>query len=1181
MFKKILSLIALLAVVLHVSAAPTEPKVSTADEVHWYLLQFLNGNNVLEAKADGAGVRTAAATAKAAQLWKIEGDATTGYTLTNKQGMVLYTTTTNLNGMFQASTTPGDNKYFVWQTTTNTTYADGWVLSPKANTKFFLNQWGGAGTDKELGLWNDQASADQPFQFVDASAFADGEGVLPLIPYPASITQGNGTLNLKQIAVAIADNDVATRYLTELTEQLKAIAGITIPVNNASSVLPSLRLFTDNTLAHEAYTLTINGEGIAITAADSTGFFYGIQTLKQLMPHAIYRSEGAATAINWTVPYVTIADHPQLGHRGYMLDVARHFFSKTEIKRILDVMASYKMNRFHWHLTDDQGWRVEIPEYPRLTTVGAVRKGSFVNAGGSTKFFDDTEYGRGLYFTLDDLREIVAYAKARNIEIIPELDLPGHMVAAVAAYPELSCDPTKSYEVRIDGGISKDVLNVGKDEVIDFLKCVLGHFAEVFPYQYIHLGGDECPTDQWKKNADCLKRVSDEGLTGVEQLQPWLLEKLGTWLKQKYNKDIICWDELLTHWIDANTVKPVIMAWNSIGKSNDAANKGLKSIVSPYQSLYLDMMQVPVSEADVNEKYQGGWGDNFVNSLPTVYNVNPVASLSGKEDYCLGVQANMWTETCNDSVEVEYQLLPRLLALSEVGWLPAAQKSWISFYQRLQKNWDILDAKGLTYATHYKAEKDKAAQEAALSEAESILSASKPGKVGYPSQEEYNKLNNAYMALQVDGSNDALVAALNTAISNYKAAAITLPKAGKLYKLVSASTYYKAKYVGSTAYADGTSIKFHYTPQVEPEELWQFTAANNGYTLTNALSGQQVNVPATADANVTLAAAGSKFTIALATQASGKYSYVPGAVTITADNGKLFSAHASGVVKSGTNAAICYPGTWYIEEVTDFTAQLSGLVKKANNIIDNSVPGAMGEPTEEAIAFLKTNVVTPAAVDVAKGGVTEATYKSYADLYEEYLSMPKVSPIQGLDEGYYYYIRNAYFDTYYAYANASTGAIGVETKGNTDGYLWSFTKVDNGNKVVITNKLTGKTAQPSGEGQDATINANGTANYAWGLAEYTCDEGKTGIQIKNTTDALSWYTNPNVAEWKTNIILRPKTYGASIWLFEKSNIVTGIKSATANGADKNSRMLYDLQGRRVTAPQHGVYIMGNGRKVLK
>lgn len=1170
---RLLTLLTLVMTVLHLNAAPVEPQVSSGNQVHWYVLKFLNQNNVLEAKGNGAEVKTAGFKGNKNQLWKIEGNATTGYTLTCKNGMKLYTTTTAKEGKFKAGNTPNENTHFVWQATTNASYADGWVLSPKANTLVYMNQWGGAGAGKSLGLWDDKASADQPLAFVKAEdLLGEAENMLPLIPYPANLTRNEGTFNLKQLTAITtpAGDEAVARYAQEFATQLEKTSGIKVPVNPTTAAT-SLVMTKDATLAHEAYKLTVSEAGINIAAADSTGFFYAIQTLKQLMPHAIYNRNSASTAIDWTVPCVEIADQPQLGHRGYMLDVARHFFSKTEVKRILDIMATYKMNRFHWHLTDDQGWRIDIPEYPKLAQVGAVRKGSFVNAGGSSKFFDDTEYGRGMYYTLDDLREIVAYAKNLNIEIIPEIDLPGHMVAAVAAYPEFSCDPTKKYEVRIDGGISKDVLNIGKDETIDFLKCVLGHMAEVFPYKYIHLGGDECPTDQWSHNADCLKRVKDEGLAGVNELQSWLVEKLGLYLKEKYDKDIICWDELLAHWKSDNTVKPVIMAWNHINKSKEAADKGFKSIVVPYQSLYFDMMQVPLSEVDVNEKYQGGWGDNWVNSVETVYGVNPVASLSGKEDFCLGVQGNMWTETCNDSVEVEYQLLPRMLALSETGWLPAAKKDFASFYMRLQKNRDILDAKGLTYATHYFDEPDLTEQEAAVAEAASLLENAKPGKVGYPSQTEYDKLSSVYAPFIADNGATGDVAALKAAIAAYKTAAVTMPVEGKTYKLVSASTYYKAKYVGSTAYVDGSQIRFHYTPQVEPEELWQFTAKDGGYVMTNALTGKQVVMPANNNANITLADAGTTLTIAQATVASGKYSYVAGALNI-GTNGKYLSADCTGLVKAGTNAALCYQGTWYLEEVTDFTAQLNGLVKKANRIVAESNPGAMGEPTEEAIALLSNDLIAPATAAVAAGNVSEAAYKQYQEVYAQYLAMPRVSPISGIDESYYYYIRNAFFDTYYAEAQAD-GTIAPRTKGEGDSFLWQFVK--KGDKVSIISKLTGKPAYIDTEAEGTNLKTG--SPYEWGLNQYTCDEGKTGIQIITANGKFSWYTNPGA--WKNNVILKPKTYGASIWTFEVSNVATGVHATTAPAIVPTS--YYDLQGRRVSQPSHGVYVTNTGRKVIK
>lgn len=1153
------------------------PKVSTSDDVTWYLVQFLNGSGVLTARGDGENVQTAVATGKNSQLWKLEGSTSTGFTLTSKNGMKLYTTTTAQNGMFQASASATSNNTFVIQTTTNTTYSDGFVISPSANKSVYMNQWGGAGTGKQLGLWNNRADANQPLKFVSEEEFNASGKQLPLIPYPASLTRGEGSLAVSAISsISTPDEEAVKRYATEFAEQLKTISGITLSVGTATSG-KAITMTTNSSLAHEAYTLDITAEGVSITAADSTGFFYAIQTIKQLLPNAIYGTTPALTA-DWSLPIVAIQDQPNLGHRGFMLDVARHFFSKEEVKRILNIMASYKMNRFHWHLTDDQGWRIEIPEYPKLTEIGSKRSASFVSAGGSSNFMDDTEYGEGYWFSLDDLKEIVKYAKDRNIEIIPEIDLPGHMVAAVASYPELSCDPTKTYSVRTTGGISQDVLNIGKDTTIDFLKCVLGHVAEIFPYDYIHLGGDECPTTQWASNADCLQRVKDEGLSGVSELQSWLVELLGTWLKEKYNKDIVVWDELLSHWSANNTVKPIIMAWNSIGKSSDAADKGFKSIIVPYQTLYLDFYQAAASNRDICEGYQGGWGENWVNSLDEIYNFNPLSSLSGREDFALGVQGNMWTETCNDSLELEYQLFPRLLALAETGWLPVAKKNYTGFYQRLQSHDEILDVFGVNYAKHYIEQPEYTASETALNEAAEILEASKPGAVGYASQEAYNLLQAAYDAAKADPTSESLTTALNEALATYKAADIKQPEAGKYYTIISASRYYKAKYAGSSMYANGTSVRFHYTPQTEPEEAWQFTVSGEGYKLVDVLSGTQITLPASNGNNISLSEDGTVVRVDAATTASGNYTYIPGVVNISAvanygtSSAQCLWGACTGYVQASDENALCYPGTWYINEVTDFTAWLEGLVKKATKVYNNAAPGEIGEPSQAAVDFLKESVIDPATKAVAEGNVTQATYQEYIELYSQYLNMPKPSAADVLDEGYYYNIRNSYFTNYYAMANGNTVAPRSMTS-NTDAYQWQVKKNTDGT-VLLINKSTNTAAYPASEAANANILLG--QNYSWGLAEYTTDEGNSGIQIKNNSDENSWYTNPNA--WANNVIFKPKTWGASVWTFIKLDISTGITDVTT---DTSRTIYYDLQGRRVASPRHGVFITNKGKKVIR
>ena len=286
----------------------------------------------------------------------------------------------------------------------------------------------------------------------------------------------------------------------------------------------------------ESYTLTVGSSGIEIRGPQPEGIFRGVQTLRKSLPVKQLSSV--------ELPFVQIADQPRFTYRGVLLDCGRHFFTVDFIKQFLDVMALHGCNQFHWHLTEDQGWRFEVMALPDLAVKGSVREKTVIGPGNN-RIYDNVPYGG--YYTQDECREVVRYAAERYINVVPEIDMPGHMVAAVTAYPELSCDPSKTYSVRIPGGISKDVLNIGKDETIDFLKCVLGHVAEVFPYDYIHIGGDECPTDQWKNNADCKRRIEEEGLGDVNGLQPWLVQVIGSFLKDNYGKKVMAWDEVIDH----------------------------------------------------------------------------------------------------------------------------------------------------------------------------------------------------------------------------------------------------------------------------------------------------------------------------------------------------------------------------------------------------------------------------------------------------------------------------------------------------------------------------------------------------------------------------------------------------------------------------------------------------------
>ena len=1147
------------------------PTVSNGDDVKWYTINFMNGGKAIRAVTPEEEITVAASQDDDSRFWKITGNSTDGYRFTNRKGYTLYVNAANREEKLRstASASKGICDFFI-NKTNNSKYSSGYEIQPKGNTGVSINLWGGPNDNRGAGLWN-AGDENNPVQFneVDIAAIEALRNV-SIIPQPASLAVTKyEKFNLNTLNAITYNGETLEKHATDFAAQLEKASGIRLAVKEAADAPAAGEIWfgTDSSLPAEGYTLKVTDTGVEITAAGFAGWFYGLQTLKQMLPREFFAQEAQA-GVKWEIPFLDIQDNPVLGHRGYMLDIARHFFNKEEVKKVLDIMALYKMNRFHWHLTDDQGWRIEIPEYPKLTEVGAIRSKSFCNPGDGQTFYDDTEYGRGMWYSQEDLKEVVAYALERNIEIMPEVDLPGHMVAAVTAYPEFSCDPTKKYEVRIDGGISHDVLNIGDDKVIDFLKCIMDNLAAIFPHQYIHFGGDECPTEQWETNQKCQDRVKQLGLDGVHQLQSWLVEELGTYVKNKHGKDIVVWDELLANWNDDNETKPVVMAWNGIGFSGQAANRGMKSIIVPYQYLYLDFMQSEENNRFVDELYNGGWG---VNTVEEIYGLNPLSNLQGKEEYALGVQGNMWTETTNDIDEVEYQLLPRMLALSEIGWLENSKKDWGNFYNRLQSHDEIFELLDYKYAKHYIEPTQYTAAEKAVKEAKEILATATRGGVGYPAAEIHDALQAAY-------NNAADTEALQAALDNYKKAPITMPAEGKTYQIVSASTYYKRQYEGATMYQKNKGIRFHYTPQTEPEELWQFTATEGGYKMTNVFSNQQITL-GNYNTAATLSDNGTTLRIDKATIATQDFTYIPGVVTISAADGysdkmtgsvKRLSAECSGEVYAKDEAALCYNGTWKIVEIDDYTAQLQGLVYKCNIIILTAKPGEAGEHTQEALDYLQNSVIAPATDALAQGSISEQQYNAYVALYHAFQMMEKTGIAQGLSEDYYYYIHNLWFGKYAGY-NSSTKTVSPLDKSTNDNMLWSIVKNPDGT-VYIYNKATGTAAYPTAYNGETAIKTG--QEYAWTLEERTLD-GRTGICIIDEAGNNSWYSNQN--SW--NYILMKPFWGSCTWEFEQSSIEVPTSISIVENNEKRAA-IYDLRGnllKEATAP--GIYII-DGEKVL-
>ena len=454
-------------------------------------------------------------------------------------------------------------------------------------------------------------------------------------------------------------------------------------------------LYVDEYMLKEAYRLSVTPKRINIAASTPAGFFYAFQTLKQLMPRNVMAGVPDDSVEEWRVPCAFIVDEPRFSWRGFMLDEGRHFYGKEEIKKIIDVMAAYKMNRFHWHLTEDQGWRIEIKKYPKLTEVGAWRD-SKVCGWGDVKP-DGIRYGG--YYTHEDIKEVVAYAKERFVEIIPEVDIPGHSQAAVASYPEfLACDPENKHDVWLWQGVSSDVINVANPLAVQFAKDVIDELTELFPFGYIHLGGDECPTYKWERNASCQALLNEIGSTNYRDLQIHFYKQLIDHVAQKpaeKQRKLIFWNEVLHGNTASLGTDITIMAWiGADGAAKDAAMRGMTTILSPQIPYYINRRQSKLATEPMSQ----GYGDETVER---VYNYKPMNNVAEElQPKYLGVQANFWTEWVIEPSVVQYLMLPRLAAVAEAGWTPAELRNYDDFINRLQGEAKYYQLKGVDYGKH-------------------------------------------------------------------------------------------------------------------------------------------------------------------------------------------------------------------------------------------------------------------------------------------------------------------------------------------------------------------------------------------------------------------------------------------------------------------------------------------------
>ena len=520
---------------------------------------------------------------------------------------------------------------------------------------------------------------------------------IALTPQPAHLTVKDGRFefgNQLKAKVTPYQGDSIRMVFESFKKELQEATGIKVS-STQKEAKARIILDLNPQLPAEAYKLNVSKEQVRIEAAHPAGFYYALQTLKQLMPRNVMAGVATSDHSQWSLPSVEIEDAPRFEWRGFMLDEGRHFFGKDEIKRVIDMMATYKMNRFHWHLTEDQGWRIEIKKYPKLTETGAWRN-SKVLAYGDVKP-DGERYGG--FYTQKDIKEIVAYAKKKFIEIIPEIDIPGHSQAAVAAYPEfLACDPENKHEVWLQQGISTDVINVANPKAMQFAKEVIDELTELFPFNYIHLGGDECPTNKWQKNDECKKLLSEIGSSNFRDLQIYFYKQLKDYIATKpadQQRQLIFWNEVLHGNTSMLGNDITIMAWiGANAAAKQAAKQGMNTILSPQIPYYINRKQSKLTTEPMSQ----GHGTETVEA---VYNYQPLKDVDAAlQPYYKGVQANFWTEWVTEPSVLEYLMLPRLAAVAEAGWTPQEKRNYEDFKERIRKDAELYDLKGWNYGKH-------------------------------------------------------------------------------------------------------------------------------------------------------------------------------------------------------------------------------------------------------------------------------------------------------------------------------------------------------------------------------------------------------------------------------------------------------------------------------------------------
>jgi hexosaminidase len=510
-----------------------------------------------------------------------------------------------------------------------------------------------------------------------------------IIPRPLHLTMLKGQF-LVDSNTKIVGNEGLKVEGDHLCKLLGLATGKSLKYQSSGAAGNIILKLDSGIINNEAYKLSVTSNKITISGKTPTGVFYGIQTLRQLMPVEIERGKKLSSEL--LIPAVEIEDEPKFVYRGMHLDVGRHFFDTEFIKSYIDLLAMHKMNTFHWHLTEDQGWRIEIKKYPKLTEIGAWRKETLIghlSEGDKPLMYDGKRYGG--FYTQDEIREIVTYAQERHVTIIPEIDLPGHSLAAIAAYPELGATG-EQYEVGTKWGIFPQIY-APTEETFTFLENVLTEVIDLFPGQYIHIGGDEALKDQWKESEFAQELIKEKGLKDEHELQSYFVGRIGEFLKSK-GRLMIGWDEIIDGGLPPNATVMFWRSWLGTKEIVKAAKQHHNIIMTPASHCYFDNYQVSKRKRKQVPLAIGGYI-----STKKVYQMNliPKGLSVDEQSYILGAQGNIWTEYISTTDHVEYMMLPRMTALSEVVWSEDENRSWRDFKKRLITIQNRYDAMELNY----------------------------------------------------------------------------------------------------------------------------------------------------------------------------------------------------------------------------------------------------------------------------------------------------------------------------------------------------------------------------------------------------------------------------------------------------------------------------------------------------